>query len=291
VHAAALEELAGEARACEARNDAAGALERWRSALALLPDGTRQREVVAATVARWAAAAPPAAEPARAMPGWARWLGPLAVVAVGLWKLVAVAKLAPFLALLASFGLYWHAWGWTFAAGFVASIYVHELGHVLALKRAGIPASAPMFIPGLGAFIRMHRAPPDARTDARIGLAGPSAGLAAALAAYGAFLVTGSPLARALAHAGAVVNLFNLVPLWQLDGARGFAPLARWQRFLLVFIAGAAAAFTREGTLWLVVIVGAFQAMSRAPREPDQDAFVRFAVLVAALSCLALLAR
>lgn len=287
VHAEALARLAGEARDREAAGDGPGALDRWRRALALLPGGTRQRAAVEAAAARLAALHPPAAPPPAPAPAWLRWLGPAGVGLLALWKLVGVAKLAPLLSLVAFFGAYLVEHRWPYALGLVLSVWLHELGHVAALRRAGIPASAPMFVPGVGAFVRMHAAPRDARTDAFVGLAGPAAGLAAALAAHAAWLVTGAPVLRAVAHSGAVINLFNLAPIWQLDGARGLAPLARWQRLLLVGVAGAALALTGEGMLWLVVLLGAWQARSpRAPAAPDHPALAAFAALLAALAWL-----
>jgi len=292
VHAGELKRLAAEAGAAADRGDGAAALAAWRKALALLPPGTRQHGAVREEVARWSAAVPAAAHPPREAPPWAKRLGPVAVIALGAWKLLGVAKLGSVLSLLASFALYWQTWGWRFAAGFLGSIYLHELGHVVALRRAGIPCSAPMFVPGVGAYIRMHRAPPDARTDARVGLAGPAAGAAVALALYALARLMGSPLALALAHAGAVVNLFNLVPVWSLDGARGFSALTRAQRLGIVALTGGALYATNEGILWLVLIVAALRLLSsRAPERGDGGAFAGFAALVVALSALARWAR
>jgi Zn-dependent protease len=287
VHAEALGRLAGEARAREAAGDEPGALARWRDALALLPPGTRQHAVVGASVARLAARSPPAPPPRAEAPPVLRWLGPAGVGLLALWKLVGLAKLGSLLSLVAFFGVYAAELGWPYAAGLVLSIWLHELGHVWALRRAGIPASPPMFIPGLGAYVRMHAAPADARTDAAVGLAGPAAGLAAALVAWALHLATGAPVLRAVAHSGAVLNLFNLAPVWQLDGARGLAPLARWQRWALVGVAGLVLAATGERMLWLLVVLGAWQALRPgAPEGPDYRAFAGFAALVVALAWL-----
>lgn len=286
VHAEALTRLAGEAQALEAGGDGPGALAAWRRALALLPPDTRQHQVIQASVARLAALHPPGPAQATA-PAWLRWLGPVGVGIFGLWKLVGLAKLGPLLSLVAFFGVYLVDLGWPYAAGLVLSIYLHELGHVVALRRAGIPASGPMFIPGVGAYVRMHAPPRDARTDAFIGLAGPAAGLAAALAAQGLWLATGQPVLRAVAHSGAVINLFNLVPVWQLDGARGLSPLSRGQRLALLGAVGLALALSGERMLWLVLLVGAWQVLSpRAPAAPDHRALAAFAALVAALAWL-----
>jgi Zn-dependent protease len=288
VHAEELGRLAASAHEKEQAGDAAGALALWQRALELLPSGTRQREAVAATVARLSANAPPPPAAVRPAPQWLRKLGPIGVAILAVWKLVGVAKVAAFLSLIASFALYWRTWGLAFGGGFLASIYLHELGHVAALRWAGIPASPPMFIPGVGAYVRMHRAPADPRTDALVGLAGPIAGLATALAFHLAWLATGLPLLRALAHAGAIINLFNLVPIWSLDGARGLAPLARWQRFLLLAVFGALWATTREGMLVLILLVGFFQAFSpRAPQKGDTGILALFSAVSIALGLLA----
>ncbi|HEY6005661.1 MAG TPA: site-2 protease family protein, partial [Anaeromyxobacter sp.] len=254
---------------------------------ALLPAGTRQHETVSGEVARWSAAVPAGAEK-REAPGWVKRLGPVAVVAFGAWKLIGFAKVASVLSLFAAFALYWQLWGWKFAAGFLGSIYLHELGHVVALRRAGIPASAPMFIPGVGAFVRMRRAPPDARTDAQVGLAGPVVGAAVAVALALLARLTGSALLLAVAHAGAVVNLFNLTPIWSLDGARGFNALTQAQRFGIAVIAGAALYATHEGILWLVLVVAALRMLSpRAAERADHGVFAAFAGLVVVLSMVA----
>src|SRR5439155_20796972 len=155
------------------------------------------------------------------------------VGAIGLllWKLKALllglTKGTTLFSMLLSLGVYWTAWGWKFALGLVLSIYVHEMGHVAALRRYGIRASAPMFIPGVGAVIRAQQSPANPIEDARVGLAGPIWGLGAALASLGLYLVTDWPICLAMARVGAWINLFNLLPLWPLDGGRGFQSLPR----------------------------------------------------------------
>ena len=85
--------------------------------------------------------------------------------------------------MFAFFGVYWSIYGWPLALGLVLSIYVHEMGHVAMLRRLGIAASAPMFIPGVGALVMLKQHVTDPLIDAKIGLAGPVWGLGAALAA------------------------------------------------------------------------------------------------------------
>src|SRR3990172_5652258 len=119
--------------------------------------------------------------------GWRRALTPLGVLALVLAKLGAKLKaillLAPKLKLLTTSGsmlvsvaAYSLIWGWRFALGFVLLLLVHEMGHVIQLRREGIKASAPMFIPFLGAVIAARSLGENALAEARVGLAGPILG-------------------------------------------------------------------------------------------------------------------
>jgi Zn-dependent protease len=130
--------------------------------------------------------------------------------------------------MLVSVAAYTLIWGWQFAVGFVLLLLVHEMGHVIQLRREGVPASAPLFIPFMGAVVGMKKAPKDAATEARVGLAGPilgSIGCLVPLALYGA---TGNNLFRALAFTGFFLNLINLLPVLPLDGGRAMAALSPW---------------------------------------------------------------
>ena len=193
VHAERLKGLSASAQSLEAASDWTRALERWRAVLDLLPPDTQQYAVITGRVAdlnrRIEAAPKPAAEGAKA-PLWKRaGTGVVAVVVLLLTKgkllIAGLLKIPTLFSMLAFFGVYWSVYGWKFALGFVIAIYIHEMGHVVALSRYGIKASAPMFIPGLGAFIRIRQHFDDPRMDARIGLAGPLWGLGAALACWG----------------------------------------------------------------------------------------------------------
>jgi Zn-dependent protease len=158
---------------------------------------------------------------------------------------------------------------------------------VQALQRYGIKATAPMFIPGLGAVIRLKQYPASPREDARVGLAGPVWGMSAALAAYAIYRVTQVGIWGAIAHFGAWVNLFNLVPVWQLDGSRGFRALTRLERWITVAVIAVAWLVTAEGLLLLVGLAAAARAaFGPAADEPDQTALLQFCFLIAVLSLL-----
>jgi Zn-dependent protease len=200
--------------------------------------------------------------------------------------------------MLLSMGVYWTIWGWPFAVGLVLSIYVHEMGHVVALNRFGFKATAPMFIPGFGALIRLRQHPVNPYEDARIGLAGPIWGLGAALASLGIWLLTRQlgtpqPIFAAIARVGAWVNLFNLLPVWTLDGGRGFRSMSRGQRWLAVAVIGAAWFVTHERQLAALGVAAAARALG-GPREEaakagDTTATIQYAGLVAILSALSAL--
>lgn len=212
--------------------------------------------------------------------------GGVLLLSKGKLLLVGLTKWKTLLSMLAFIGVYIQIWGWKFALGFVLGIYVHEMGHVAALHRYGIAATAPMFIPGLGAFVRLKQHFTDVRQDARVGLAGPIWGLAAGLVAYGVGLATDSQIWFAIAQATAFINLFNLVPFWQLDGGRGFHALTRPQRWIAALVIGGAWMFTHQGLLLLVLILAIVQAFRAAPDRPDNGALAIYVGLVVVLTWL-----
>ena len=133
---------------------------------------------------------------------------------------------------LVSVAAYSLFWGWTFAFGFVVLLFVHEMGHVFALRREGVSASAPMFIPFLGAVITAKSLGENALAEARVGLAGPVLGTLGSVACLVIAEATGSDMFRALAYIGFLLNLFNLLPVVPLDGGRAMAAMAPWMWFV-----------------------------------------------------------
>lgn len=203
--------------------------------------------------------------------------------------LLGLTKMSTLFSMLAMFGVYWMTYGWAFAAGIVLSIYIHEMGHVIALRRYNIAASAPMFIPFVGAFVRMKQYPANVIEDARVGLAGPIYGLGTAVAAWVIGLATGAPIWLAIAHIGAWINLFNLLPIWQLDGGRGFRALTRKQRGIALVIALVMWALTEETMLLLIALGAVYRLFSKDyPEEPDNLTLVQYGGLVVFLSMLIL---
>src|SRR5215217_151062 len=186
-------------------------------------------------------------------------LAPLVAVGVVLakfkWILLALLKVkfvGTALSMLLSIGAYALLFPVWFAVGLVVLIWVHEMGHVLQLRREGIPASAPMFIPFLGALVTMKQMPKNALAEARVGLAGPVLGSLGALGVWGIYELTREPLFLGLAYIGFFLNLFNLLPMLPLDGGRAVGALS--PAFWLVGISGLVALVVVSPNPILIII-------------------------------------
>jgi Zn-dependent protease len=316
IHADRLKLLAAEAEQAVAEDRLRAALVRWREALTLLPSQSRQHAVVLDKIEELSLAVeergeaieepdiPDQQEEAegRSRGTWAKVGAGAGAIGLLVWKLkwvvsfiltkgklllLGLGKSTTIMTMLASFGLYWTVFGWTFALGLVLSIYVHEMGHVAALRNLGIRATAPMFIPGFGAVVRLKQYPASPREDARVGLAGPLWGLAAAVVCYLLHLTTEAPFWGAMAQVGAFINLFNLLPVWQLDGSRAFVAMTSGQRWLATASLGAMYLLTGNRLLILLLIFAGFRALiSKAPGKGDNLATLQYVGLVIMLSVL-----
>jgi Zn-dependent protease len=172
---------------------------------------------------------------------WKKLLAPLAAAAVLVAKFFAQLKflivpaLKFFPVILKSGGsmllmiwTYALMWGWKWAVGFVLLLLLHECGHLVAARLFGLKVSAPVFIPFMGAFIALKEAPRDAWMEACVGIGGPILGSLAALGCQLLGMTLDSPLLISLAFTAYFLNLFNLVPLGQLDGGRVAVALSPW---------------------------------------------------------------
>jgi Zn-dependent protease len=165
--------------------------------------------------------------------------------------------------MLVSVGAYTLLWGWQFAALFVLLLFVHELGHAIALRREGIPTSPILFVPFLGAVIGMRGRPHDAWVEAKVGLAGPVLGSAGAAAALALSHVTGSRLLEAVAFTAFFLNLFNLLPVVPFDGGRAAAALHPLVWILGIAGLGVLAVWHPNPILFLFLVIGGMEAWRR----------------------------
>ncbi len=165
--------------------------------------------------------------------------------------------------MLVSVGAYTLLSRWRFAAIFVGLLFVHEMGHAIALRREGIPTSPVLFVPFLGAVIGMRGRPRNAWIEAKVGLAGPLLGSAGALGVLLLGYAYNSQLLEAAAFTGFFLNLFNLLPMVPLDGGRAAAALHP-----LAWIAGIAglaglAIWHPNPILFLFLVIGGMEAWTR----------------------------
>lgn len=298
-----LKSMSGEADAALSGGDIKKALEIKRHMLQLLPPQTRQAEVLNRQVlelVKTIDSGPKTSTGARK--GWAKIPVGLGVVGLLFWKfkfvlllvlgklkflLLGFTKIGTILTMFASLALYWKLYGWAFGIGLVLSLYVHEMGHVAMLARYGVKATAPMFIPGFGAVVLLKEKLVSRRQDAMTGLAGPMWGLGAALATLVAYFITGWGALAAIAAWGAKINLFNLMPVWQLDGARGFRGLTRKYRFILMGLGLLCWMLTGEHILLFIAAIGLFVCFtSEAAEENDTLIFSNFALLLVSLAAI-----
>jgi Zn-dependent protease len=236
-----------------------------------------------------------------------RRLAPIgAAIVAFLAKIKAILLLLPKVKLLATAGTmlvsiaaYATIWGFQFALGFVVLLLVHEMGHVIALRREGIKASAPMFIPFLGAVISARSLGDNAAAEARVGLAGPILGSIGAAACILIWHATGNDMWRALAFTGFFLNLFNLLPVVPLDGGRAMAAMAPAVWFL-GFLGMVVLAFVFPNPIILIIaVVAGFEVykrwQQRRSASPEQLAYYkvrpldRLLVGIVYLSLIALL--
>ena len=212
----------------------------------------------------------PAPEPDQ-RPWWRRSLSLLVVVGLLALKwgkallllLPKVKVLSTSATMLVSIAAYSLLWGWKFAAGFVLLLLVHEMGHVIQLRREGIPASAPMFIPFFGAAVAMKALPDDATAEARVGLAGPILGVIGCFALLPLALSTGDGFWDALVFTGLFLNLFNLLPVVPLDGGRAFAALSPWMWFVGLFAMALLTFAFPNPIIILILLLAAFETYRR----------------------------
>jgi Zn-dependent protease len=136
-------------------------------------------------------------------------------------------KLLPTVAtMLLAVGVYAIAFGWKYAVGIVAMLFIHEMGHYIAARRRGLRVGLPMFVPFAFAWVKLEDVPHDAETEAHVALAGPLLGTVGAIAAYFLAHDQGSGWLLAVAYTGFFINLINMIPLPPLDGGRITAVLS-----------------------------------------------------------------
>jgi Zn-dependent protease len=179
--------------------------------------------------------------------------------------------------MLVSVAAYGLIWGWQFGFGFVLLLLIHEMGHAIQLRREGMKASAPVFIPFLGAYIGMKEMPKNAAVEARVGLAGPVLGSIGCLVPLALYGLTGNNLFRALAFIGFFLNLFNLLPIVPLDGGRAMAAISPVVWFIGFAGLLAAAIFFPNPIIFIIVLFAGLEMWRRfqGRKSPEMQDYHR----------------
>jgi len=292
VHSEQLDRLAAEAKALEAAGDLRQARERWLMGLPLLPANSRQADWIRTHARSLDAVAEQVQPPPPSENKWAQRLGPVGPIAVllakGKFLLGAIFKLKFLLSFVAFFGFYWAAFGARFGIGFAVLILIHEMGHYIDIRRRGLPAEMPVFLPGFGAYVRWQALGVPIETQAAISLAGPLAGFFGSVACAALWYQTRDPLWAALARSGAWLNLLNLIPVWMLDGGHAALALSKMERIILLTACLALWLVLGENVFFLVAIGAAYQVFFAGglPARPSLATTVYFIAVLTALGAM-----
>ncbi len=267
VYANELQQISAHAKSLENEQHYLDAREEWNSALKLLPASSQQAAWIRDKVAeldRTASAWAGMGQAANEQPNFVRTSAGAFVVSFALFILFE--------------SLYG---GLKFGIGFSVLILIHEFGHFIDIRRRGLKADLPMFLPGLGAFVRFRSALISRELRAGVSLAGPMAGLLSAIACAVTWYVTQDKFWASLAQSGAWLNLLNLTPVWILDGGQAASALGKLPRIVLAVAAIVMWRVTGESVYFVVAGGALFRTFTKdTPNDSSTLIAVYFAALI-----------
>lgn len=275
-----LDRLAQEAKASEAAGDLRRARDLWLSGLRWLPSTSMQAHWIEDHARALEAADPNQVQGLNTVtsPPQSRTI----VGKRGVFNLWAVLSFAAFVA------IYSRTSGIEFGIGFALLILIHEMGHYIDIRRRGLPADMPIFLPGLGAYVRWQALGVPLSTRAEVSLAGPFAGFLAAAVCAVLWWQTRDPYWLVLARVGAALNLLNLIPVWILDGGHAALALSKNERIALLVASLLLWAALREKMLLLVAAGAAYSAFfaSDLPPYPSRRTTIYYVAVITALAAI-----
>jgi Zn-dependent protease len=290
VHAQELEGIAGRARELEARQAFVEARDEWCKALPLLPKQANQANWIRSNIERLNSLAQGAAR----RKSWTQRFGPFAPLLLLLAKgkfLLTLFKLKFLLSLGSFIAVYWALYGIRFGIAFAALILLHEMGHYLDIRRRGLPADMPVFLPGIGAYVRWAALGVTTETRSYVSLAGPCAGAVGAAVCAFVWWQTGDGFWVGLASLTAMLNLLNLIPVWVLDGGQSIAALNKNERIALAVAAVLLAALFGQPLFLFVAAGAAYRVFTKdIPASPSYGVAVYYLLLLVGLGFLMQLA-
>ncbi len=181
--------------------------------------------------------------------------------------------------------------GWPFAVGFVLLLFIHEMGHYFAAKKANLPVSMPIFIPFVGAAISMKKQPENANVEAFVAIGGPVLGSIGAFLCLGIYYLTGKNIFLALAYSGFILNLFNLIPVHPLDGGRVVTAISPILWVIGIPLMGIAAIKFFNPIIIMLLVLGIIQ-LFKYYKNPDKKYYEvkKFTRFIYALTYFGLIA-
>ncbi len=285
-HASELEVLAANAKQLESQGEYRLAREQWAKALGLLPPASKQCEWIRDHIHDLESIAD--THPPEPQHKWVKRLGPIGPIVLLLLKgkgLFVLFNAKFILSFFAFFSIYWSLYGATFGIGLAVLILIHEMGHFIDIKRRGLPADMPVFLPGFGAYVRWQALGVSAGTRASVSLAGPLAGLLAAICCALLGWATGNVMWSALARFSAGLNLLNLIPVWMLDGGQAIRVLDKAERIALVSACVILALVAHESMFLLVAGGATYRLFTRdMPEHPSRATTIYFIVILTLLA-------
>jgi Zn-dependent protease len=273
VYASELQQISFHAKSLEREQQYREARDEWANSLKFLPVDSKQAVWVREHIAELEQTASAAAD-----------LGLATDAKQKAAKSSVIAFLVSFALFIAFETMYG---GLAFGIGFSVLILLHELGHFIDIRRRGMRADLPIFIPGMGAFVRFRTSLISPQVRAGISLAGPFAGFLSAAGCAAIWYVTGERYWAWLAQSGAWLNLLNLTPVWILDGGQAASALDRGQRFVILATAVVLWALTKETAFFVVAAGALYRVFAKdTPAQPSPVMAYYFFLLMALLGAV-----
>jgi Zn-dependent protease len=149
--------------------------------------------------------------------------GPLLKVFLKALKATKVVKVG---LVGASMIAYSYMFTWQFALIILGFLFIHEYGHIWAMKRCSVKTKGIYFIPFLGAAAVSDAEFPTYQSEVFIALMGPLVGLIPAFFFSIVFMITHINFFGGAALWMFTVTAFSLLPVMPLDGGRVFRCVA-----------------------------------------------------------------
>jgi Zn-dependent protease len=191
-------------------------------------------------------------------------VGCIAMLKMGSTVAMAVSMVISILVYAVAFGL-------KFAIGFVILLLLHEWGHLAASTVVGLPASRPIFVPFIGAVIRIEELPLNAKMEANVAIGGPAMGTLSALVCLAFYLWTDSLLMLVLSYTACLLNLFNLIPCDPLDGGRIAVAISHRLWWLGSIIIGALFLYTYNFFLFIFFLFSLYRLWKNVDIKENFD--------------------